>query len=66
VSATIKFYTGFLVFLAIVIGLSFYSGYRAGVQRERAALHDARRLVPVGAPGAPHPAPPLVTPLRTP
>ncbi|MGP6157141.1 MAG: hypothetical protein ACLPYS_06470 [Vulcanimicrobiaceae bacterium] len=61
-SATAKFYSGFFVFLAIVIGLSFYGGYRAGLQRERAALHEAHRLMPVSVPSGLRPATPVAAP----
>lgn len=60
-SATAKFYTGFFLFLAIVVGFSFYGGYRVGLQRERDALHEARRLTPVAAPSVPHAPAPLPT-----
>ncbi len=65
-SATAKFYTGFFIFLGLVIAVSFYGGYRVGAQRERAVLHDAHRLMPVGVPTAPRPATPPASPLRTP
>jgi hypothetical protein len=62
VSATAKFYLGFFSFLALVIGLSFYGGYRVGLQRERAALHEAHRLVPVAVPSGPRGAAPALSP----
>jgi hypothetical protein len=62
VSATAKFYSSFFLCLALVIGLSFYGGYRAGLQHERAVLHEARRLPPVSVPSGAPPA----TSLRAP
>ncbi|MFY9779256.1 MAG: hypothetical protein WAJ85_01945 [Candidatus Baltobacteraceae bacterium] len=46
-----KFYFGFFIFLALVIGLSFYGGYRVGLQH--AAAHGAHGLVPVAVPTTP-------------
>jgi hypothetical protein len=30
VNATVKFYTGFVIALALIVGLSFAAGYRVG------------------------------------
>lgn len=41
-SATAKFYTAFFIALAVVIGASYYVGYRAGIRHERAISHVLR------------------------
>jgi hypothetical protein len=50
VSATVKFYTAFLIGLLFVIALSFYAGYRSGLQRERVGPQETRHVVPRAVP----------------
>ena len=38
-TATAKFYTVFVLVLAVIIGVSYYAGYRAGTSAVRAAHH---------------------------
>ncbi len=38
-SATAKFYAGFVIALALIIGLAFFAGYRAGIAHVLHALH---------------------------
>jgi ABC-type arginine transport system permease subunit len=49
VSATAKFYTAFVIALLLVVGGSFYAGYRFGLQHERV---ETRHVVPHLAPTA--------------
>jgi len=44
-NATVKFYTAFLIVAAIVIGLAFFAGYRAGYGAGRPGAH---RTAPSG------------------
>jgi hypothetical protein len=38
-SATARFYTGLVLVLAIIVGVSYYAGYRAGAKSVHAAHH---------------------------
>ena len=46
-SATARFYTIFVVVLALVVGVSYYAGYHAGYHA--AGVHAVHRRAPLGA-----------------
>jgi hypothetical protein len=45
-SATAKFYSGFVIVAALVIALAFYAGYRAGYAAHRTPVTVHRQSVP--------------------